>query len=172
MNNSLKFLLLGVLIICVGCNKKVTVQNNSEATQALMVTDTVTENNGLTTISSPYDVTDTTNRLEKVIRDKGLTLFTRIDHSANAQQAGEELKPTQLLIFGNPKVGTPLMQCSATTAIDLPQKILVWQNDNNQTQITYNMPAYLQQRHTINDCDEVLEKVSGVLKNITEQAIK
>lgn len=172
MSNSLKFFLSGILIICVGCSQKETAQNNSEATKAVMVADTVTENNGLTTISSPYNVTETINRLEKVIQDKGLTLFTRIDHSANAQQAGAELKPTQLLIFGNPTVGTPLMQCSATTAIDLPQKILVWQNDNNQTQITYNMPAYLQQRHSINGCDEVLEKVSGVLKNITEQAIK
>lgn len=129
------------------------------------------ENNGLITISSPNDVAQKCDRLESIIKEKGLTLFARIDHSANAVNAELELNPTQVIIFGNPKVGTPLMQCSATAAIDLPQKILVYQDANNQTQIVYNDPKYLQQRHNIIGCDPVLEKISEVLKTITNEAI-
>ncbi len=172
MNHLLK-LLLSIFVICTAYSQQVIAQDNSEAVKAINVADSVNNNsNGLITVSSPYGVTETTDRLAKIIKEKGLTLFSRIDHSANAKKVGEELKPTQLLIFGNPQVGTPLMKCSATTAIDLPQKILVLQNDNNQTQVIYNSPQYLQQRHNINGCDEVLAKVSGVLKDITKAAIK
>ena len=153
------------------CSQPAKVQQNSKTSQ-VAVADTVAENNGLRTFSSPYDVIETSNRLEKIIQEKGLTLFSRIDHSANAAKVETKLKPTQVLIFGNPKVGTPLMQCSPTTAIDLPQKILVLQDDNEQTQIIYNLPDYLQQRHSINGCDEVLAKVTTVLESIAAEAIK
>ena len=172
MNRSLKLLFLSIFVICTACSQQEIAQDNSETAKAVNVADTSVEDNGLITVSSPYSVAETTDRLEKIIKEKGLTLFSRIDHSANAKKVGEELKPTQLLIFGNPQVGTPLMKCSATTAIDLPQKILVLQDDNNQTQIIYNSSEYLQQRHNINGCDRVLEKVSGALKGITEAATK
>ena len=173
MTNLLKFLLLSVLIFSTACSQRKIVQNDSEAAKAITVSDVTEANNqGLITVSSAYSVPETSDRLEKIIKEKGLTLVARIDHSANAQKAGLELKPTQLLIFGNPKVGTPLMNCSATTAIDLPQKFLVLQDENQQTQIIYNSPQYLQQRHNIKGCDEVLAKVSGVMSGIAEAAAK
>lgn len=169
MNDSIKYYLLAIVIICASYSNQDIELHNSIERKA--VAETVISENGLETKSSPYDVSETAFRLEQIINDQGLTLIARVDHSANAEKVGAKLKPTQLLIFGNPKVGTPLMECSPTTAIDLPQKILVWQNDDNQTQITYNQPQYLQKRHDINDCDAILAKVSGVLKDITEQAI-
>ena len=171
MNDSIKYYLLAILIICASYSHQEIELHNSIARKAMAETVTGTSENGLKTKSSPYDVSETAFRLEQVIKEKGLTIFSRVDHSDNAEKIGAELKPTLLLIFGNPKVGTPLMECSPTTAIDLPQKILVWQNNDNQTQITYNQPQYLKKRHSINDCDAILAKVSGVLKDITKQAI-
>ena len=174
MNHFLKLLFISSLFISTACSQQAKVGDNSETVKAITVSDTTVDRNlhGLITIASPYTVTETSDRLEEIITEKGLTLFTRIDHRANAKQAGEELNPTQLLIFGNPKVGTPLMNCSATTAIDLPQKFLVLQDDNQQTQIIYNSPQYLQQRHKIQGCDQFLAKVSGVLQGIAEAATK
>ncbi|WP_019507623.1 DUF302 domain-containing protein [Pleurocapsa sp. PCC 7319] len=169
MNDSIKYYLFAILIICASYSHQEIELHNSIARKA--VAETVISENGLKTKSSPYDVSETVYRLEQIINDKGLTLFTNVDHSVNAEKIGAELKPTQLLIFGNPKVGTPLMECSPTTAIDLPQKILVWQNEDEQTQITYNQPQYLKKRHGIHGCDEMLAKVSGVLKDITARAI-
>ena len=174
MNNSLQFLLLSCLIVVGGCSQSEAIQNNSEAAETLTVADLNVENSdrGLVTVASPYSVAETGDRLEEIITDKGLTLFTRIDHSANAQQVELELQPTQLIIFGNPKVGTLLMNCSITTAIDLPQKFLVLEDKDEQTQIIYNSPQYIQQRHNINGCDKVLNKVSEALKGIAEAASK
>ena len=173
MNNILKFGLIITAIALTSCDSSQSVSDTSQTEQAVEIADVATENNnGLITVASPYDVNETINRLESEIEAKGLTLFTRVDHSANAQKAGEQLPPTQLLIFGNPKVGTPLMNCAATTAIDLPQKILVLEAEDKQTQVIYNDPNYLQQRHNIKGCDEVLTKVSGVLQGITKAATK
>ncbi|MCC0177799.1 DUF302 domain-containing protein [Waterburya agarophytonicola K14] len=130
------------------------------------------QDNGLVTLASPYSVKETSDRLSAMIDEKSLTLFARIDHSKNAQNADLELNPTELLIFGNPQVGTPLMNCSITTAIDLPQKILVYQDEDRQTQIAYNQPEYLKQRHNIQGCDQVLDKVHTALKGIAEAATK
>ena len=173
MNNLLKFSLLSFIFTVSACSQQPTVRDNVEASKTVVVADSTVENSdrGLVKVPSPYDVAETSDRLAEIIESKGLTLFTRIDHSANAQKAGLELQPTQLLIFGNPKVGTPLMNCSATTAIDLPQKFLVMQDDE-QTQIVYNSPEYLQQRHNITGCDEELTKVSGALSGIAEAATK
>lgn len=114
-------------------------------------------------VKSAHSVEQTANRLEKVLEAKGMTLFTRIDHAAGAAKVGEELRPTELLIFGNPKVGTPLMQCSQTVAIDLPQKALIWEDNEGTVWFSYNDPAYLAERHAITGCDEVLAKVTGAL---------
>ena len=168
INFPLKFLLFLTVIAGTVGNQMALANDSLPDVDALSTI--AEEDRGLVTISSAYDVTETANRLENIIQEKGLTLFTRIDHSANAQKVGGELPPTQLLIFGNPKVGTPLMNCSATTAIDLPQKILVVQDEERQTKIIYNAPEYLRQRHDLQDCDEVLTKVAGVLKGITEAA--
>jgi len=171
MKKSIRYFLFFLLLVCSACSDNQKIAQNISQASEVNLSSTLLEADGLVTISSPYKVTETSDRLENIIKDKGLTLFTRIDHSANALKAGKELSPTQLLIFGNPKAGTPLMNCSATTAIDLPQKILVVENEAQETQVIYNSPQYLQQRHDIQGCDEVLTKVSGILQGITETAV-
>ena len=116
--NISKFILASILIAMTACSQQETVQSNVEAAKTVTVADRTVENqDGLVKVNSPYSVSKTSERLAKIITDKGLTLFTRIDHSANAEKAGLKLQPTQVFILGNPKVGTPLMNCSATTAI-------------------------------------------------------
>jgi uncharacterized protein (DUF302 family) len=102
---------------------------------------------GLTTIRSSYGPKETMDRLEAAVRAKGLTVFARIDHTAGAAEAGLPLRPTELLIFGNAKGGTPLMQAAQTIGIDLPLKALVWQDASGGTWLSYNDPSWLAQRH-------------------------
>jgi uncharacterized protein (DUF302 family) len=102
---------------------------------------------GLTTIPSSFGPQDTMNRLEAAVRAKGMTVFARIDHAAGASAAGLSLRPTELLIFGNAKAGTPLMQSVQTIGIDLPLKALVWQDTSGNTWLSYNDPAWLAKRH-------------------------
>ncbi len=101
----------------------------------------------LTTIPSSYGPQDTMNRLEAAVRAKGMTVFARIDHAAGATGAGLSLRPTEVLIFGNAKAGTPLMQSVQTIGLDLPLKALVWQDASGKTWLSYNDPAWLAQRH-------------------------
>ena len=117
----------------------------------------------LMTIPSAFSVEETANKLSTVIKSKGLTEFARINHADNAAKADLSLRPTELIIFGNPIVGTPLMQCAQTMAIDLPQKMLIWQDEADKVWLSYNNPEYLKQRHSIEGCDEVLGKVTKVL---------
>ena len=98
-------------------------------------------------MESKYAVKETLDRLQKILQDKGVTIYARIDQQAEARKVGLDLSPVELLIFGNPKAGTPLMAASPTIAIDLPLKILVWEDDAGHVQISYNSPAYLQARH-------------------------
>ena len=128
--------------------------------------------NGLVNVKSTHSVKDTADRLVKALEAKGMTVFIRIDHAAGAKKAGLSLPPTELVIFGNPKVGTPLMQCSRSVAIDLPQKALIWEDDQGQVWLTYNDPAYLAGRHAITGCEAVLEKVGGALRNFAAAATK
>jgi uncharacterized protein (DUF302 family) len=125
---------------------------------------------GMIDVKSAHSVAATADRLESILGSKGMTVFARIDHAAGAKKAGKELAPTELLVFGNPKVGTPLMLCSHSIAIDLPQKALIWQDAAGDTWISYNDPQYLQQRHDTQGCDEVLKKVSMALGNFTGKA--
>jgi len=104
---------------------------------------------GLIHLASKHSVDETLQRLEDLLRQKGVALFARIDHSGEAAKVGLEMRPTKLLIFGSPKAGTPLMQAAPTVAIDLPLKALVWQDADGKVWLTYNDPAYLQQRHGI-----------------------
>ena len=102
---------------------------------------------GLTTISSSYGPKETMDRLEAEIKAKGMTVFARIDHAAGAAQAGLSLRPTEVLVFGNAKAGTPLMQSNQTIGIDLPLKALVWQDADGKVWLSYNAPSWLAQRH-------------------------
>ncbi|MCG7200165.1 DUF302 domain-containing protein [Marinobacter pelagius] len=127
---------------------------------------------GLIEVKSNYGVTETADRLEAVLQEKGMTVMNRINHAAGAESAGMELRPTELVIFGNPKVGTPLMQCARSVAVDLPQKALIWEDEQGQVWLGYNDPAYLKTRHAIEGCDGVLEKVNNALANFAAAATK
>ncbi|MDJ0987058.1 MAG: DUF302 domain-containing protein [Desulfobacterales bacterium] len=125
---------------------------------------------GLTNVKSSHDVKTTADRLEAVLKEKGMTVFLRVNHSEGARNVGKQLRPTELVIFGNPKVGAPLMQCGQTIGIDLPQKALIWQDENGQVWLTYNDPRYLAKRHGIDGCQPVLDKVQNALKNFAKAA--
>ncbi|PHQ25059.1 hypothetical protein CLH62_11950 [Marinobacter guineae] len=125
---------------------------------------------GLVTVKSSHDVKATADKLESVLKEKGMTVMARVNHQQGAEKAGLELRPTEVMIFGNPKVGTPLMQCAQSVAIDLPQKALIWEDENGDTWLGYNDPDYLKSRHGIEGCDPVLEKVSGALAGFAKAA--
>jgi uncharacterized protein (DUF302 family) len=127
---------------------------------------------GLIDVKSAYNVQQTADRLETILHEKGMTVFNRIKHSESAQAIGIKIKNTELIIFGNPKVGSPLMLCQQTVAIDLPQKALIWEDASGTVRITYNDPGYLQKRHNIQGCDALLAKISKVLSGITQAAAK
>jgi uncharacterized protein (DUF302 family) len=104
---------------------------------------------GLIDIPSNHSVDETVTKLEGILQAKGITLFALVDHSGEAAKAGMKMRPTKLLIFGNPRAGTPVMLAAPSSAIDLPLKILVWEDDQGKVWITYNSPAYLQERHNL-----------------------
>ena len=103
--------------------------------------------NGIITIPSHHPVDETVEKLEKILQAKGVKVFTLIDHSGEAEKAGLQMRPTKVLIFGNPKAGTPLMIAAPSIAIDLPLKVLVWEDADGKAWISYNAPAYLEKRH-------------------------
>lgn len=127
---------------------------------------------GLAVLESSHDVATTADRLVAALEDKGLTLFTRIDHAAAAKTADMSLPPTELVIFGNPKAGTALMHCAHTVAIDLPLKALIWEDGEGQVWLGYNTPAYLAERHQISGCQKVLEKVRTTLDELARTAVE
>jgi uncharacterized protein (DUF302 family) len=102
---------------------------------------------GIVDVSSRHSVDETVAKIEGILRTKGVTLFALVDHSGEAEKAGMKMRPTKLLIFGNPKAGTPVMLASPHSAIDLPLKLLVWEDADGAVWISYNSPAYLQMRH-------------------------
>ncbi len=126
--------------------------------------------NGLITLQSDYSVKETADRFESLVKSKGLTLFNRIDHQKNAMNAGLTLQPTEVIIFGNPKAGTPLMNCAPNVAIDLPQKALISEDTSGNVKLTYNDPEYLKIRHNIMGCDKVLDNISLLLSNLATAA--
>jgi uncharacterized protein (DUF302 family) len=109
---------------------------------------------GLTTIPSKHGPKETMDRLEADVRSRGLTVFARIDHAAGAAEAGLPLRPTELLIFGNAKGGTPLMQAGQAIGIDLPLKVLVWQDADGAVWLSYNEPSWIAQRHGLSAASE------------------
>ena len=106
---------------------------------------------GIVDVPSNHSVDETVEKLEGILRDKGITLFTLIDHSGEAEKAGIKMPPTKLLIFGNPKGGTPVMLAAPSIAIDLPLKVLVWQDSGGKVWASYNSPEYLKKRHNVPD---------------------
>ena len=106
-------------------------------------------NNGIAYQKSNHSVDQTVEKIKSILQTKGVTLFAIIDHSGEAKKAGLTMRPTKLVIFGNPKGGTPLMLAAPSSAIDLPLKILVYEDATSTVQVCYNTPAYLQQRHNL-----------------------
>ncbi|MDY0189203.1 MAG: DUF302 domain-containing protein [Desulfuromonas sp.] len=125
---------------------------------------------GLVALKSSYCANETMNRFEAIAKKKGLHIFARINHAAAAAQIGETLRPTELLIFGNPQGGTPFMQCSQSVAIDLPLKVLVWQDAVGQVWLGYNDPAYLAKRHEVENCP-VVAKLQQALAAMSRAAL-
>ncbi|GAB2199054.1 DUF302 domain-containing protein [Sessilibacter sp. MAH4] len=121
---------------------------------------------GMITIPSSLSFSETSAKLQKVLEEKGMTLFTVVDHAKGAASVGIDLTPTSLFIFGNPKAGSPLMQCSISVALDLPQKILITESKQGIVSITYNDPHYLAERHTLTGCENNIEKISAALNGI------
>lgn len=125
---------------------------------------------GMASVESPFDVATTIDKLTAALESKGMSVFGRVNHAANAQKADMSLRPTELLIFGNPRIGTPLMNCAQSVALDLPQKMLAWEDEDGKTRLAWNDPMHLKTRHGIEGCDDVLKKVSGALSNFAKAA--
>jgi uncharacterized protein (DUF302 family) len=127
---------------------------------------------GLTTIRSRSSVKATIDRLEASLKAGGVIVFARIDHAAGAISVGMSLRPTELLIFGNPKGGTPLMQANQTIGIDLPLKVLAWEDASGGVWVTYNDPAWLAARHELGDkAAEAVGALADVLAKLAEGAV-
>jgi len=137
---------------------------------AILAGNSAVAQEGMVAVESPHDVSTTLDKLSAVLESKGMKVFTRINHAAGAESAGMELRATEVILFGNPKVGTPLMKCAQSVAIDLPQKMLAWEDENGQVFLGYNDPMHLKARHNIEGCDPVLEKVSGALAAFAKAA--
>jgi uncharacterized protein (DUF302 family) len=118
-----------------------------------------TPDNGMQHLNSAYSVSETLKRVESLLQEKGLTIFCRIDHSGEAAKVGLKMHPTQLILFGSPKSGTPVMVASPTIAIDLPLKALIWEDAGGKVWVSYNSPEYLQQRHNVPA--ELIKNISG-----------
>jgi uncharacterized protein (DUF302 family) len=126
---------------------------------------------GLTTVRSNFGPQDTMNRLETAVKAKGMTVFARIDHAAGAAEVGLSLRPTEVLVFGNAKAGTPLMQSVQTIGIDLPLKALVWQDASGDTWLSYNDPDWLAQRHGLGgETEAVVKVITGALAAVAKAA--
>lgn len=126
---------------------------------------------GLVKKQSPYGVSETMDRLESVLEEKGITVALRWDHGQNAGDVDIPLRDTEVLIFGNPNIGSHLMTSAQSSGIDLPMKALAWQDENGEVWLAYNDPAYISERHGIGDRDDVLEKMSNALDNLTGAAL-
>lgn len=142
------------------------------ALAAMLVSFNAFAADGLVVKPSAHGVGTTIDRLESLLKKKGIAVIARVDHGAAAGKVDMKLNPTQLLIFGNPKLGTPLMQSKQTIGIDLPLKVLAWQDAAGKVWIGYNEPGDLAKRHGIADRDAVVGTISGVLKQLVGEAAK
>jgi len=127
---------------------------------------------GLTSIRSRFGPKETMDRLQAEIRAQGMTVFARIDHAAGAAEVGLTLPPTELIIFGNARGGTPLMQSVQTVGIDLPLKALVWQDTAGTTWLSYNEPSWTAQRHGVANAEPVVTKMTAALSAMSRKATK
>ncbi len=149
----LRSLMIGVLLVSV-----VTISHPATAHEALVIK------------KSTHDVKTTMERLQAAVRKKGLKIFALIDHTAAAKAVGLKLRPTEVLIFGSPKLGTLLMQNTPTFALDLPLKILVWQGADGTSRLAYTPPENLAARHAMTGMDKIISKMTKVMDVLSTQA--
>ena len=118
------------------------------------------QGSGIVSLPTKHSVDEAVEKLRGILAAKGVTLFALVDHSGEAEKAGMKMPPTKLLIFGSPKAGTPVMLAAPSIAIDLPLKILVWQDEEGKVWISYNAPGYLRERHSVPD--ELMQNIAAV----------
>ena len=121
---------------------------------------------------SDNDVATTIDRLEGLLKEKGIGVAARVDHAAAADKVDMELRPTQVLFFGNPKLGTPLMQENQTAGLELPMRVLAWEDEDGQTWLAYNSPQSIVETHNVSNAAEAVNLLTGALNNLTDFAIK
>lgn len=168
----IKVLSIAALALAVAsCTSVENILNSPDSNSSKETTTTINAEKGLVTLQSNHSVKDTANKLASIIESKGMTVFARVDHQKNAAGVNLELRPTQVIMFGNPKAGTPLMQCEQSVAIDLPQKILISEDADNKVWLSYNNPDYLKTRHDIQGCDTAIDNISKALNGISQAAI-
>ena len=126
--------------------------------------------NGIINVESSHDVATTSLRLEKLLRANGMTIFARVDHAKGAEKVGKGLPPMELLIFGNPKLGTVLMQCNQTAGLDLPQKMLIRRDRRGKVWISYNDPVWIAKRHGLVGCGSTVSKIREALERFASEA--
>jgi uncharacterized protein (DUF302 family) len=136
----------------------------------VMATPSMAGQAGLINVKSTHSVAETADRLERLLSEKGMTVFLRLNHAEAAASVGITLRPTELIIFGNPKVGSPLMAKQQTIGIDLPQKMLIWQDASGQVWLTYNDADYLAERHELSQDLPSFEKVRKALAAFAQTA--
>ena len=127
---------------------------------------------GLVAVKSPHSVKETVDRFEGAAKARGLNVFLRVDHAAGARKINKSLRPTELLIFGNPQGGTPLMECAQSAGIDLPLKALAWQDASGQVWLGYNDQQYLADRHGAKECGPVAQNLRKALAGLAKEAVK
>ena len=149
-----------IVSICAGC-----ILNG-----LVMAADMPMNPNGMIAKQSQFSVGQTLDRLEEVLKNNGITIVARISHDGAAKKVDIAMRPTELLIFGNPKLGSPLMTSQQTAGIDLPLKALAWEDGQGKVWLTYNDPAYIANRHGITDRDEIVAKMSGALNKFSDAA--
>ncbi|WP_299186708.1 DUF302 domain-containing protein [uncultured Psychrobacter sp.] len=153
---------------CASVDNLLNTPDNIQSTPETMAA--INAEKGLVTMQSSHSVQATADKLASIIESKGMKVFARVDHQKNAQGADLTLRPTQVIMFGNPKAGTPLMNCEQSVAIDLPQKILISEDADKKVWLSYNHPEYLKERHNIKGCDTQLANIAKALDGISKAA--
>ncbi len=155
-----------------GALKNLTTNAGGNEVVSMPEKSTVDTNEGVITKISKQSFEATYNTLQGAISgNPNLRIIAEVNHQANAARVGQELNPTRLIIFGNPNLGTPLMQSAQTTALDLPQKMLVWEDDAHVVHVSYNDPSYLVKRHGITENEKIITTITGALNNLSNAAI-
>ena len=167
LNGLITILILMLPLLFAQCSQK-----SERKTTNSNMSSNVTFSETSKMIKSTHSVDKTAENLQKALMDKGMNIFVTVKHHQGAKAAGLELRPTTTVVFGNPKLGTTLMQCSQTSGIDQPMKALIWEDDSGDVWLAYNTIEYLTQRHGTADCldDSIKEKIAAALENFAQKA--